>query len=152
MSILAIDIGGSSFKIGIVTLEGTILHKEEQTNKRINKDLFLSDISEIVIKMRENHEIEGIALSVPSGVNPSTGEIMLDGCMPFLKGFSLSQYLTSRFNIPVHSDNDGNCAALAEAWIGGGSMCQDIALVVIGTGIGGGLIKNKKVQDRKSVV
>lgn len=147
MSILAIDIGGSSFKIGIVTLEGAVLYKEEQVNKRINKELFLNDISEIIERMREGHDIEGIALSVPSGVNPSTGEIMLDGCMPFLKGFSLSQYLSSRFKLPVHSDNDGNCAALAEAWIGGGASCQDIALVVIGTGIGGGIIKNKKVHS-----
>lgn len=147
MSILAIDIGGSSFKIGIVTLDGTLQYKEEQVNRRINQANFLSDISAIVTKMCASYDIEGIALSVPSGVNPSTGEIMLDGCMPFLKGFSLSQYLSSRFNMPVHSDNDGNCAALGEAWKGGGSECQNIALVVIGTGIGGGIIKDKKVHS-----
>lgn len=147
MSILAIDIGGSSFKYGLVTLEGTLHFKETLVNRRIDQPKFLEDLVAIITKVQATHEFEGIALSVPSGVNPSTGEIMLDGCMPFLKGFSLSSYLTSRYKVPVHSENDGNCAALAEAWKGAGAQCQDIALVVIGTGIGGGIIKNKKVHS-----
>ncbi len=150
MTLLSIDIGGTAIKYALVNEEGIILEKNSVKNERIDLNSLLDALYEII----ENHldKIEGVALSIPAMVNPKTGEILSEGSMPFLIKENLADLIKNKYNISVSSENDGNCAALAEVWKGIAKECNDIALVVVGTGIGGAIIKDKKIHHGKNFV
>lgn len=146
MSILAIDIGGSAFKYGIVSEDGEIIAKGSLTNTRIGYESFIKILCSIVELVKEKHEFSGVALSIPAIMNPKTGRIISEGSMPYLVDVNLKTVLEEKYKLIVHSENDGNCAALAEVWKGAGKECSDIALVVIGTGVGGAIVKDRHVH------
>src|SRR5262249_47446070 len=52
--------------------------------------------------------------------------------------------LESRLGVPVLLENDANCAALGEKWVGAGSDVQDLCMITLGTGVGGGFIIDSK--------
>jgi len=79
-------------------------------------------------------------------VDMTTGEVCTEGSMPFLLGKSLQNIVKERYSLNVTSENDGNCAALAEVWKGAANGFNDVAMVVIGTGIGGAIIKDGKIH------
>lgn len=145
MNLLAIDIGGSAIKYGVVTKSGDILSKGSQINQRIDLETFIKCLWSIIDE-KMDPSIEGIALSIPAIMNPKTGRIISEGSMPFLVGVNLNKMIQNKYGIRVHSENDGNCGALAEVWLGAGKECSDLAMIVIGTGVGGAVIKNRTIH------
>lgn len=85
-------------------------------------------------------QIAGIAVSVPGQVDPQTGIVYHGGALPFLDQCPLQQTLAMRYQLPVAAENDGKAAALAENWRGSLQGCQNGLVLVLGTGVGGGLI------------
>ena len=63
----------------------------------------------------------------------------------FLKDQNIVELLGSRCPVPVALENDGKAAALAEAWNGNLKDCQDGIAIILGTGVGGGIIKDRRV-------
>lgn len=145
MALLAIDIGGSAIKYGQVSKSGEILKKGSVPNQRLDLETFLDSLWSIIDK-NIKLTIEGIALSIPAIMNPKTGMIISEGSMPFLVGVNLNKLIEDKYHIRVHSENDGNCGALAEVWLGAGKACSDVAMIVIGTGVGGAVIKNRSIH------
>jgi glucokinase len=62
-----------------------------------------------------------------------------------LKGINLLKEMTEKFRVPVFIENDANVAALGEKWLGTGKEFSDFVLFTLGTGIGGGIIKDNKI-------
>lgn len=151
MRILSIDIGGSAIKYGVISKNGQIESKGSVLNKRVDYQSFIKTLKSVI---RENisEEIKGIALSVPAIMNPKTGMIISEGSMPFLVGINLKEILEEEYNLKVHSENDGNCGALAEIWQGVAKESSDVAMMVIGTGVGGAIVKNRKIHPGANFV
>lgn len=150
MNYLAIDIGGTNIKYGLVSSSGEItFNGKEKTDKTGLKNL-VKQLSDIIASfIAKSIEFKGIALSIPAPVDARTGEILGKGSMPFLLKESLNEILGKLYKFKVTSENDGNCAALAEVWLGAAKNCNDIALVVCGTGIGGAVVKDRKIHTGK---
>jgi glucokinase len=62
-----------------------------------------------------------------------------------LKGVELRQELGNRLGLPVYVDNDGNCAALAEAYLAEDGPVNNLVMYTLGTGVGGGVVINRRV-------
>jgi len=60
--------------------------------------------------------------------------------------------LQKRCQVPITVENDGKCAALAEVWMGSLKDCDDAIVLVLGTGVGGGIIKDKKLHKGKHFI
>ncbi|GAU77297.1 ROK family protein [Fusibacter sp. 3D3] len=150
MNYLAIDIGGTNIKYGLVSSSGVLgFNSREKTNKTSLENL-VNQLSAIIDSfIAQSITFEGIALSVPAPVNAETGEILGKGSMDFLFRKNLNQILRKSYHMKITSENDGNCAALAEVWLGAAKNCQDVALVVCGTGIGGAIVKDRKIHTGK---
>ncbi|MBF4692674.1 ROK family protein [Fusibacter ferrireducens] len=150
MKYLAIDIGGTNIKYGLVSSAGEITFKNKEKTDKTSLENLVMQLSDIIENFKARSiAFKGIALSVPAPVNAVTGEILGRGSMPFLLNESLNQILGKTYNLKITSENDGNCAALAEVWLGAAKSCKDIALVVCGTGIGGAIIKDRKIHRGK---
>ena len=144
MKYLGIDVGGTNIKYGIFNELGIEDISQIGEVKTINDDLnkFLELIVSIIDKF-EN--LDGVGLSIPGGVDGKTGLIIEGGAVPVLAGINIKEILYERLGINIAVENDANCCALAEKWIGNGVDVENFICVTIGTGIGGGVIINNKL-------
>lgn len=146
---LAIDVGGSAIKVGILDEQGVIISKESFKTPRDTYENLMEKLA-FAIKWGTNlQEIRGIAMSLPFVLDSVTGKVISEGPFPFILDKNIMTDLESVSGLPVTVENDGNCAALAEIWIGSAKDAQNIALIVSGTGIGGAVIQNRKVWHGK---
>ena len=150
---LAIDLGGTFIKYGILREQGEILSKAKvktPTNATINElyervDQFISPL------LTKNPSIKGITISAPGAVTPE-GYIRGVSAIPCIHGPNIKEGLETRYGLPVAIENDANCAALAEINAGCAKGLKDVLFVVCGTGVGGAVIKNGKLHKGKRLL
>lgn len=138
---LAIDIGGTFIKSGIVNEAASI----SKLNKTKTPET-LEGLLDAIDRLRETHcEVRGVAVSCPGAVSES-GEINGTSALPYLHGPNIKQQIEDRTGLPVFMENDANCVGYAEIWKGKAQGNKDALILVIGTGVGGALIKNGTVH------
>lgn len=144
-----IDIGGTTIKMGLFNVDGTLLEKwEVDTRKEENSKYILDDVAkEIKDKMKEKgihrNDVVGVGVGVP-GPMSSNGTVLK--CVNLGWGvFNVEETLSNMIDLPVKSGNDANVAALGEMWKGGGKGYKNIVMVTLGTGVGGGIIIDGKI-------
>ncbi|MBL1226656.1 ROK family protein [Enterococcus sp. BWR-S5] len=143
MGILAFDIGGSAVKYGFWEKKRLLgqcavpLPKDWKNMKKALKDVYE--------EFRESYDITGVALSAPGLVNEAIGQIQGVSAVPYIHHFPIQQELSELFGVPVTMENDANCAALAEVWQGAAKESENCLFFVIGTGVGGSVIINRKL-------
>lgn len=144
-----IDLGGTTCKLGLFQADGTLMEKWEiPTDTRENGKNVLPDIAASVEeKIRQHHisreQIIGAGIGVPGAVN---NEGVVNRCINLGWGIvPVSKELSSLLSVPVYTANDANVAALGEAWKGSGNGYSSIAMITLGTGIGGGVVLDGQI-------
>jgi glucokinase len=145
-----VDVGGTTVKLGLFDIEGTVLDKWEiPTRVEDNGSNILPDIAASVLeKLKEKNiaaaEVEGVGIGVPGPVDDSgtVHKAVNLGWGVFDIAKTLGGLLGG---IKVKAGNDANVAALGEMWKGGGQGYNNVVLVTLGTGVGGGIIVNGKI-------
>ncbi len=144
-----IDVGGTTVKIGLFENEVLTDKWEIKTRTENFGENILSDICDAVQnKVAEKgislDDIEGLGIGLP-------GPVLDDGtvlqCVNLGWGtFNVAEKLSEMFyNVKVKAGNDANVAALGEAWKGGGKDYDDIVMITLGTGVGGGVVLGGKI-------
>ncbi len=148
---IGIDLGGMTIKAGIVDADGKILL---QTNVDTNSEKghlhVINLMKELTFELLEKtslsvNDIEYIGVGTPGTVDCDNGIVVSAYNLGF-SNVNIRKILSELTNINVYVGNDADCAALAELYCGSGVGYNNIIAITIGTGIGGGLI-----VDRKSV-
>ncbi len=148
--IYGIDIGGTTVKMGLFDGEGTMLDKWEiETRKEDSGSKVLPDI---VASIQEKNQERGISKEDILGIGMGVpGPITADGrvlkCVNLGWGvFSVADKVRELTGVEkVRVGNDANVAALGEQWRGGGRGFDNIVMVTLGTGVGGGVILDGKI-------
>ncbi len=145
-----VDVGGTTVKLGLFTVEGELLDKWEIVTRKENKgEYILSDICKSLDeKLQEKSisvdEVKGIGIGLP-------GPVLDDGtvlqCVNLGWGrFNVAEKMSEMFHgINVKAANDANVAALGEAWKGGGKDFDNVVMITLGTGVGGGVVIGGKI-------
>lgn len=143
MKIVGIDIGGTMIKYGLLSIDGKILESGEmKTEAEKGVEVLFDKISHIVEKYL-HEDILGIAVSGTGQIDGSIGKVV--GGNPIIPGWigtNLVERLEKKYNLPAVLENDVNCAALGEKWLGAGRGKDSFVCLTIGTGIGGGIVLN----------
>lgn len=147
-----IDLGGTTAKIGLFHVTGTLLEKWElptdtsDNGAHILPNLAASVKSKMAEKQLTAEQIVGVGIGVPGPVvNDSYVPIVcanLGGWGKLDVAQALSELLDG---MSVKVGNDANIAALGEIWVGTAKGCHNMVMVTLGTGVGGGVIVNGKV-------
>lgn len=145
MKCLALDFGGSSVKYALVDQQAHLEHSAKVPAPLNSVDEFVETVTNLYGRFRE--EIEGIAISMPGHLSSTEGILFDSGAYKALYGFNIYELLQERCPVPITMENDGKCAALAEAWKGALAECRDGAVIVLGSGIAGGIIKDGKIHS-----
>ena len=149
MKILGLDIGGTTVKMGLLNEAGEILARREVS---VSFDGYQTPIldtvcsaSEIFLK-EENASVSGIAVSATGQIDTANGVVAgTNGKIPNYEGSPVRKRLEQLFHVPVWVLNDANAAALGECFLGAGKGYQDVLMITLGTGVGGGLVLGGRV-------
>lgn len=141
---VGIDVGGTTVKLGVFTVEGQLLDKWEIVTRKEEKGKYiLPDIAKSVLgKLDEmkitKDEVAGAGIGIPGPVN---GDGVVNGCVNLGWGVvPVKAEMEDLLGVPVEAGNDANVAALGESWQGGGKGYGNAVMVTLGTGVGGGVV------------
>ncbi len=145
-----VDVGGTTVKLGFFEEDGTLLKKWEiPTVKDNGGERIISDIAAaIAVELSERRlsvdDIIGVGMGIPG---PVLEDGTVDGCVNLgwgrcKPGVELAEKLGG---VSVKLGNDANVAALGEYWKGGGKGFDDVVVITLGTGVGGGIILHGKI-------
>ena len=150
---LGIDIGGTAVKFGLVNGEGVMV--SEVLEYPVKFDNYETPIIETVVKsarefMSKNNknffDINGIGVSATGGINSKLG--IVEGSAGHIKnweGTNIKKRLEVEFGMNTAVLNDANAAALGEMWKGAAKDRENVVVMTIGTGVGGGIIVDSKI-------
>lgn len=143
MKVIGLDIGGTAVKYGLLNENGVILELGEfPTEAEKGVENLFKNICGVIDKYLSD-DILGIAVSGTGQIDGTIGKVI--GGNPIIPGWigtNLVEKLEDRYKIPAILENDVNCAALGEKWLGAGKNSENFVCLTIGTGIGGGIILN----------
>jgi len=148
-NIIGVDLGGTNIKTALINLDGKII-KRYETKTRVNKGsvILINNIIDSIEKVKIKN-IAGIGIGSPGPLNYKTGTILKPVNLPF-RNVPLRKIIQNKFETKVFLDNDANCFTLGEAVFGSGRKYEDVVGITLGTGIGGGIVINKKIYHGRN--
>lgn len=147
---IGVDVGGTTVKVGLFESDGELLRKwEVPTRTEENGKYILCDVADSILAVLKE---ENISLDDVSGAGIGVpGPVKRDGYVPVCVNLGWKDRYPARelsdllSGLPAQCGNDANVAALGEMWKGGGEGYEDIVMITLGTGVGGGIILNEKI-------
>jgi glucokinase len=154
---LGIDIGGTKIAGGLLNARGRMVAADVvPTLAEKGKDVSLRQVMRIIERLIKKAggkgNLYGIGICSPGPLNPKTGIVLTTPNLPGWQNIPLSEMVIDRFGLPTRVDNDANAAGLAEVLIGAAVGYADVFYVTISTGIGTGIILDKKIYHGKNGV
>ena len=147
MKYLVLDVGGTAIKYALMTEKLEFLEKGKIKTPRDSIENFIDNIGNIYDKYK--NDIEGMALSIPGVLDSDTGYMYTGGSLEYNTDKNMLKVLGERCKTKIAIENDGKCAALAELWKGNLQECENGVVILLGTAVGGGIIKDKKLYKGK---
>ena len=140
--VLAFDVGGTWVKYGIVDAHGKLLFSDQlATQSEPDGKALLLRLLAVAEPLVERYAPAGIAFSTLGIIDAAEGRLV--GAVEAIAGYlgqSPKASFEAAFDLPVVVENDGNCVALAEGWIGAAAGVRHYLALTLGTGIGGGIV------------
>lgn len=144
--IVGVDLGGTNVKTAIVSRDKQVLAKDSRPTNAEQGPEAVMDVMEQAI--RELLASSGLSLSnvlavgfgAPGPMNWQTGVVYSPPNLPGWKNVPLADAMKQRLGIPCYVDNDANVACYGEYWLGAGQGTESMAVLTLGTGVGGGVV------------
>ena len=141
---LVLDIGGTFIKYALMDEKAQFIEQGKVLADTSCEEAMLASLGVLAAKMSD-YEYEGVAISMPGRIDTATGIAHTGGAFTWIQNYPAAEKYGAVFGKPCTVANDGKCAASAENWIGALSDVNSGAVLVLGTGIGGGIVINKQV-------
>lgn len=141
--VIGVDVGGTKIRSGVVDREGVVHARHEAESPGSSEEEVLRALDAAVEAVLEE-TVGAIGFGVPSTLDRRTGRVLRTTNLPF-DDFDLAGHTRERFGLPVGVENDANAAALAEWKLGAGRGASNLVLLVLGTGVGGGIVLDDRL-------
>jgi glucokinase len=146
---IGVDLGGTNMRVAAVSAAGQFLDRvSHPVSFDRGPEGVVNDIVDVICQMRNGlgiGELAGVGIGVPGFIDINEGVVMGSANLPGFGGFPVRDYIQRRLGTTILLENDANAAALGEQWIGAGRGVEDLVLITLGTGIGGGIISKGKI-------
>ena len=144
MRILALDIGGTAIKIGVVNEKGEIIEKSEVPT--MAKEGGQALINRVLNIINQYKNIDRIGISTAGQVDSIEGKIIFaSDNIPGWTGMEIKKIIEEKFNIKTVVENDVNSAAIGEAYYGAGVNNKNFLCITYGTGVGGAILEKGEI-------
>ena len=141
---LVFDIGGTFIKYALMDGQNTLLERDKVVSPVDSLESLLGALEKVGKQFASRYE--GVAVSMPGRIDTQNGIAHTGGAFTFIWNVPIAALIAKRLDVPVTIANDGKCAANAE--LNGGALAgvADGAVIVLGTGTGGGIVLDGKVR------
>jgi len=146
---IGIDLGGTNIRAGIVHSNALQKIVSRRINARGSAEEVLQELFSVTDQLISN-SVTSIGIGVPGLVNIEEGIVYDVVYIPSWKEVPLQKWMADRYELPVFVDNDANCFALGEYYFGKGKGYNSMIGLTIGTGLGSGIIINKKLYPGRN--
>jgi glucokinase len=136
--VIGVDLGGTKILAGLVDRDGEVERRYEIPTPLESTDALLEGLDAAVAELMDEH-VAAVGFGIPSTIDQRTGRAVWSANIP-LAGLDFRDRMIGRWKLPCGIDNDANAATIAEWRIGAGRGAHDLAMLTVGTGLGGGLI------------
>jgi len=136
--VIGVDLGGTKILAGIVDADGRVHDTVERPTDTTSQVALLDELADVVRQL-PLEGISAVGFGIPSRVDQKTGVVLGAVNIP-IHEVDFRGELERRLELPVGIENDANAAAYAEFKLGAGREVQDLVLLTLGTGVGGGIV------------
>lgn len=149
---IGVDLGGTNIAVGVVNEEGRILHRLSiPTRQEKGFGEVIRNMAQLIHKVvtGSGHtlkDMKSIGVGCPGTPDCGNG-VLLFACNLGFHKVPIREELQKYIDLPVYIDNDANCAALAESVAGAAKDVDHSITITLGTGIGGGVIVNRRIYS-----
>src|SRR5216684_137612 len=146
---IGVDLGGTNLRAAAIGRDGEVLGKiAGRAQLSQGRDTVIHDMVSSITKLRGEcgaNQLAGVGIGVPGFILMEKGIILGSNNLPEFEGFEVRDHIEQKLGARVVLENDANAAALGEKWMGAGRDVDDLVLLTLGTGIGGGIICGGRV-------
>ena len=146
---IGLDLGGTNLRAAAIDKTGKLLDKVSGgTQYSEGREAIIHDMVEAISVLRDRFgkpNLAGIGIGVPGFISLTEGVIKNCANISTLENFPIRDEIGRRLETTVILENDANAAALGEKWMGAGKDVDDLVMLTLGTGVGGGIISGGKV-------
>lgn len=147
---IGVDLGGTNLRIAAVEESGRLVEKVTLGTKvSLGRDHVLTEMCEAIQRLSQKYgnsgALRGIGIGVPGIIDMQTGLLRESPNLPGWADYPVRAEIERRLNTMVILENDANVAAFGESWLGAAKDQVDMAMLTLGTGVGGGLVMGGKI-------
>lgn len=146
---IGIDLGGTNLRAAAFDQSGQLLKKVSGTTPvEAGPEAVIADMVRSAEQLRAEFgrdTLVGIGVGVPGNIDMMSGTVQVWNNVPAFNRYPTRDELAKRLGTPVILENDANAAALGERWMGAGRGIDDLVMLALGTGIGGGIISRGEI-------
>lgn len=139
---IGIDVGGTKVLGGVVGADGKVLTTSRRDTPREGGSALTQTIADVALELAAQYPVTAVGLSAAGFVSSDRKTMLATPNIAGWNGVQLDAELTALINLPVVLENDANAAAWGERTFGAGKGKQNMLMVTVGTGVGGGIIVN----------
>jgi glucokinase len=147
---IGVDLGGTNLRIAAADEDGKLIEKVTLgTRVNLGRDYVINDMCDairgLIHKYADKLSLAGIGIGVPGIIDMSTGMLRESPNLPGWADYPVRAEIEKRLGTRVILENDANVAALGEKWLGAARDYNDMAMITMGTGVGGGMVFNGRI-------
>jgi glucokinase len=147
---IGVDLGGTNLRIAAVDVSGRVLEKistdaEVARGRDYVLDEMCKNVRDMAAKLGDGGRLAGIGIGVPGIIDRQTGLVHESPNLPGWRDYPVRDEIERRLRTKVILENDANAAALGEKWLGIASRVDDMCMLTLGTGVGGGVVLEGKI-------
>jgi glucokinase len=147
---IGVDLGGTNLRIAAVSTDGQLLEKITLGVKvALGRDHVIGEMCDAIHRLTDQYRgsgrFVGAGIGVPGIIDMETGMMRMSANLPGWADYPVRDEIEGRLGARVFLDNDAKMAALGEKWMGAGRDVDNMAMITLGTGIGGAIILNGKI-------
>ena len=136
---IGVDVGGTKIAAGLVDEQGHLVARERTESPAKHPAQIVRTIGELVERLRREHDVEAVGVSAAGFVDKERATVLFAPNLAW-RDEPLKQLLEEETGLPVIVENDANAAAWGEFTFGAGEDVNDLLMLTIGTGVGGGVV------------
>ena len=147
---IGVDLGGTNLRAAAIGRDGKMLNKVAvSTAVGSGRNAVISDIVRAVETLEAglaSETLAGVGIGLPGYILMEKGIVVGAPNLPEFENYPVRDDIEKRLGAKVILENDANAAILGEQWMGAGKGVDDVVMLTLGTGIGGGIISGGRVM------
>jgi glucokinase len=142
-NVIGVDLGGTKLLAGAVDSGLVVHHRAWRASRERDQAELLDDLVDAVDELRAamDWNVDAVGFGIPCLIDQEQGRALMAVNLP-IADLAFRDVMSERLGIPVYIDNDANVAALVEQRFGAAQGAENVVMLTIGTGIGGGVVVN----------